>query len=279
MAETALKRAYVEAMVKHLPPSASQLRLLDVNGEAGEVLSDLRDDLHIVTVPGLVDHWQVDITDKSIDAVVALDYHLNARFLEKSLTTLRPGGRLIVVNRRGQITEALGKRLEQTGYVRILVEAAIDAPMPEGVLMRGERPHTTADTHARIQQIATSDADMLDMTTYKGRYVHVLIREQPNIPIWRRQGDEPITWQAVALKQNGTETLLAFSSLPRAVGFMQPAVLTGKINDVNKVGKFSRVTASTWTLPVILNPTMAVLDKAQVTLVDIDPETAEAPDE
>lgn len=284
MATTRLTRLMIEAMAKHLPPSASQLRLLDVNGEAGGILAEFRQDLQIVPVPGDASTWpNAGIRPESADAVVAFDYVLNERFLNTAMETLRPGGRLIVVNARGDVTEALGKNLEDKGYTRILVETAVECPLPTGVLMRGEKPHTRSSTMDRIQQVAQSDADMLDPAAYKGRYVHLLIMEQPNIPVWRRNPDHPVTWQAVALAlANGdTPTLLAFSSLPKAVGFMQPAVLAGKITGVNKVGKFSRETAAAWTFPVLLNPDMGIFntDASQVVLVDMDPASAEAPDE
>lgn len=73
--------------------------------------------------------------------------------------------------------------------------------------------------------------------------------------------------------------LLAFSSLPKAVNFMQPAVLSGHVNDINKVGKFRRDYAAAWTLPVIVNPGPEVLESAEVALVEVDMKTAEAPDE
>ncbi|MBL8130600.1 MAG: hypothetical protein JNL42_01975, partial [Anaerolineae bacterium] len=40
-----VSRILVEAMAKHLPPSAAELRLLDVNGFCGETLLRLRPDL------------------------------------------------------------------------------------------------------------------------------------------------------------------------------------------------------------------------------------------
>ena len=51
------------------------------------------------------------------------------------------------------------------------------------------------------------------------------------------------------------------------------------IKDVNKVARFSRETAQAWTLPVLLNADVALLDRRGVTLIDVDPKTAEAPDE
>jgi hypothetical protein len=280
MAETTrsrLAQLMIEAMAKHLPPSASQLRLLDVNGEAGEILSGLRDDLEVISVPGQASQWTVD--SNFADAIVAYAYVLNDEFLTCVMDALRPGGRLIVIDPNGEVREQTGKTLEAAGYARILVETAVECPLPTGVLMRGEKPHTTNDTLARVGQVAERDPNMLDLASYKGQYVHLLIAQSPNKPVWNMENGEVIQWRAATIQYIGQATLLAFSSLPKAVGFMQPAVLNGKIQDVNKVGKFSKATAAMWTLPVVLNPDIASLDDSDVIFIDIDPATAEASDE
>jgi hypothetical protein len=275
-----LARRMIEAMARHLPPSAADLRLLDVNGLAGETLSALRADLEIAPVPGQVDRWPDDKTAASCaDAVVAYAYILNDRFLARALHVLRPGGRLVVVDPRGQVSEAAGQRLEAAGYTRILVEAAVEDPAPAGVLLRGEKPHVTGDTLARIQQVAGRDEAGLDLGTYRGRYIHLLIFQFPNKPVWRLQPDETIEWRAVALERQGRAMMLAFSSLPRAVGFMQPAVLAGKLGGVNKVGKFRRETAAGWSLPALLNPGAELLEEGKIALIPVDPATAESSDE
>jgi hypothetical protein len=272
-----LAQLMIEAMAKHLPPSASQLRLLDVNGEAGEILSGLRDDLEVISVPGQASQWTVD--SNFADAIVAYAYVLNDEFLTCVMDALRPGGRLIVIDPNGEVREQTGKTLEAAGYARILVETAVECPLPTGVLMRGEKPHTTNDTLARVGQVAERDPNMLDLASYKGRYIHLLIAQSPNKPVWNMENGEVIQWRAAAIKRDRQTTLLAFSSLPKAVGFMQSAVLNGKIQDVNKVGKFSKATAAMWTLPVILNPDIESLDDGDVIFIDIDPATAEASDE
>jgi SAM-dependent methyltransferase len=268
--------SYSAAIARHLPPSAATLRLLDLNGQMGASLKAYRADVAPVAVSGDAETW--DIPPASMDAVVAFEYVLNPAFLESALAILRPGGRLIVANSRGRVDRTPGQMLEQAGYVRILVEPALEDGT--GLLIRGERRHTTDDTLARIQGVAGADAEMIDLATYRGRYVHLLIQQTPNKPVWARADDEPVQWRAVTLQpEDGQPVLLAFSSLPRAVGFMQPAVLAGQIKDVNKVGKFSKQTAATWTLPVLLNPAVAVLEDAGTGLVLVDPATAEAPDE
>jgi hypothetical protein len=195
------------------------------------------------------------------------------------MDALRPGGRLIVIDPNGEVREQIGKTLEAAGYARILVETAVECPLPTGVLMRGEKPHTTNDTLTRIGQVAERDSDMQDLSSYKGRYVHLLIAQSPNKPAWNLESEEVIQWRAAAIQRTGQATLLAFTSLPKAVGFMQPAVLNGKIQGVNKVGKFSKMTAEAWTFPIVLNPDIASLDDGDVVFVDIDPATAEASDE
>jgi SAM-dependent methyltransferase len=280
MADSRLRQLMIEAMAKHLPPSASRLRLLDVNGETEELLCALRRDLDVIALSGSVDSWaDAGIAPGGIDAVVAYGYVLNDRFLQAALDAMRPGGRLILVDPRGEVEQAAGERLEAAGYTRILVEVAIECPLPAGVLIRGEKPHTTPNTLERIQQTAVRDADRLDLETYRGRYVHLLVSQSPDKPAWRLEDDEVITWLAVAVQRERQPALLAFSSLPKAVGFMQPAVLAGRITGVNKVGKFRRETASAWSLPVLLNPAVEVLGENPIVLVAVDHTTAEAPDE
>ena len=73
--------------------------------------------------------------------------------------------------------------------------------------------------------------------------------------------------------------MLGFSSLPKAVGFMQPAVLAGFITDINKIGKFSVKTASACEWRIILNPALEALVGEAPTFINIDFTLAEAPDE
>lgn len=267
-----LKRHFVDAMAKHLPPSSSTLRLVDINGQAGDILSQRRADLSIDILSDNVDAWSV--TDDSVDAVVAYDVALETPILIRVLRMMRAGGRFIAVLPTSHVSEAYVQLLEKQGYVRILVEPAID---DLGVLIRGEKAHITDDTLSRIQQVATADEDMLDLTTFKGRYVHLLIQQTPNKPVWKLQADEKIEWQAVAIQRDDSSILLGFSSLPKAVGFMQPAVVEGVVTDINKVGKFSKETASNWT--VMLNPTLEMIRNETLTMIDVDPDIAEASDE
>lgn len=275
-----LTRLLIEAMAKHLPPSASRLRLLDFDGQAGAILSELRADVEVQPVEGAVDRWMPDVVD-TVDSVVAFGALPDADVLVSALRAMRPGGRLIVVDPDREPEEAFVKTLEAAGFTRILVETAAECPLPTGVLLRGEKPHTTPDTLERVQQVAAQDGDLLDLAAYNGRYVHLLVQETPNKPVWARAADEVVQWHAAAMQRSDGSplTLLAFSSLPKAVAFMQPAVLNGRVNGINKVAKFSVETAGTWTLPMLLNPTADALDGAALTLVEIDPATAETPEE
>ncbi len=265
---------FIAAMHKHLPPSAATLRLLDVDGAVGVQFLQQRGDLDITAITGAAAEWR--LAPDSFDAVVALDRELDADFLAASLHALRPGGRLIVVQSAAQVSEDWVALLEGAGYTRLLVEPALDDG--RGLLLRGEKPHTRQRTTDRIQQVAGRDAET-SLEDARSRYVYLLIRQVPNKPVWALQPGDKVEWFAAVAASDDGPALLAFSSLPRAVAFMQPAVMQGLVQDINKVGKFSRETASTWTLPVIFNPTVEALAGHEILFSPVDPATAEAPDE
>jgi hypothetical protein len=268
-----VERLLIEAMVKHLPPSAASLRLVDIGGRVSDIFSDIRADLEFVLSPGVNDSWQ--LPKDSLDAVVAYDCEPNDILLGKALDALRPGGRLILMHPQGEPHEALVKTLEDAGFTRILVETGAEYPAPVGVLMRGEKPHTEERTVNRIKQVAARD----NAPRRSGRYVHLLVRQTPNKPAWKLKKGEKIEWQAVAIAGDNETVMLAFSSLPKAVEFMQPAVMAGHIKDVNKVAKFAWETVNAWPFPVMLNPSDEIFETHPVVLLPVDPETAEAPDE
>lgn len=269
-----LMRLLAEAMAKHLPPSASALTLLDISGRMGAAMRSLRPDC----VPHPVELAQVEaLAPDSVDAVTGVGVLPESRLLAALLRALRPGGRLIWIDPddspADQRLADLGCLLEDAGYTRILVSAALDDGYV-GVLMRGEKPHTTADTHARVQVAAARDAMQSDLSSFRGRFVHLLIRQTPNKPAWAVQPGERVRWEAVALSIDGRPVALAFSSLPKAVAFMQPAVLSGALRDVHKVAKFSREAAAAWNFDVWINPPDDALINRSQTLLDIDPQTA-----
>ncbi|MEO0562048.1 MAG: hypothetical protein AAF125_08040 [Chloroflexota bacterium] len=265
----------VTAMAKHLPPSASRLRLWDIGGSAGESFGGLRDDIETVSQSTDPNQWPDG--DDLVDSIAALDTPemMGELFLEKALGALRPGGRLIMVRSNGQPSKKAVTALENAGFMRILVEN-IDSG---GVLMRGEKPHRTASTFARVKVAADADADNVTLTDFKGPYVFVLVRQTPNKPVWKLGPDEKIGWEAVTTVADDYVQIAAFTSLPKAVSLMQTAVIQGVVRDVNKVGKFRREVALGWDMPVILNPTLDVLKARTVDSVTLDPDTAEAPDE
>ena len=268
-------RHYVAVMAKHLPPSGSTLRLLDLDGISGPLLAQSRADLDIRHIPA-DEAGEIDIAPSAFDAAVAFDLELADALLAACLTALRSGGRFIALQTRGLVSEVHLRQLRDHGYVRILVEPALDEL---GVLIRGEKPHATADTLARIQAVARADADTLDFKRYRGRYIHLLIQRQPNKPVWQMRPGEPISWRAAAIQRESMPSLLGFSSLPKAVAFMQPAVLGGLIADINKVGKFLVATAAAQGWNISLNPTPDSLRGETLAFIDIDPALAEAPDE
>lgn len=268
------KSDFVEVMAKHLPPSASELHLLDIGGTLGADLRQRRPDIRVEVASLDPQHWHYSID--SFDAVVAYDILLKSDLLSSILTVMRAGGRFIIVNPLGTVDEAIVKTLEKNGYVRILVEAALDG---EGVLIRGEKSHSTTNTVERIQKVAQGDADSLELEAYRGRFIHLLIVQSPNKPVWRLEPNEKIDWRAAAIEKNDETTLLAFSSLPKAVGFMQSAVVEGYIRDVNKVGKFSKETVTNWHQALMLNPTLGSVQKFTVRWQEVDPNSAETPDE
>lgn len=265
-------RPFIEAMAKHLPPSASTLELLDVGGVAGAILSEGRGDLQVMAVEGSA--WGVD--DNSADAVVAFDRVIDSAFLAAARRALRPGGRLIAVTSEGEPRPIHVETLENAGFCRILIETAVENDsLAVGVLLRGEKPHTTDDTLERIRVASDQDAAELDMASYRGRYVYLLIKQTPNKPVWAMRSDEAIHWDALCIG----EILLAFTSLPKAVNFMQPAVLSGWIHGVNKVAKFQRATVAGWGGRVLLNPALERVAGLDVAYRVVDAGAAEKPDE
>lgn len=261
----------LEAMAKHLPPSGAALRLVDVAGSTGESLRALRPDVEVVLAPAAGQPW--DLPPANVDAVAGFDVPLDDLLFAEALKSLRPGGRLILMDSHSQPAEAHVHTLESAGFTRILVETGAECPLPVGVLLRGEKPHTEAHTLDRARQVAAQGE------TRRGRYLHLLIRQTPDKPVWRMQPGESIDWQAVGILEGNTPSVLGFSSLPKAVEFMQPAVLAGLVVGVNKIAKFRWEVAGSWPFAVILNPSLEIFRAHAVTLLRVDPASAESPDE
>ena len=275
MDASSIHRHLVAVMAKHLPPSSSTLRLLDLDGRSGGLLAALRSDLDTRHIPAN-EFGEQEPLPGALDAVVALDVELSDTVLASARRALRDGGRFIALQSRGTVSQSHLSRLRDHGFARILIEPALDEL---GVLIRGEKPFHTADTLERIQFVASGDADSLELSRFRGRYIHLLIQQRPNKPVWKLEPGERISWRAVAIEQDSSRALLAFSSLPKAVGFMQPVVLAGVIHDINKVGKFSLATVQAWDWDIILNPCSDAIAGESLTTIDIDPALAEVPDE
>ena len=269
----------IEAMAKHLPPSGSTLRLWDVGGRVGEFLHALRPDLHIEPILTPYQTWQAPT--EALDSIMGLDFPhaLEDDFLTTALQMLRPGGRLILVDSQAEPTRDQVTALESSGHTRILVEDAIECPLPLGVLMRGEKPHTTESTFRRVRVASDVDPDNLPLTDYDGVFIYLLVRQLPNKPAWALNEFDVITWDAVTAARDSQPMVLAFTSLPKAVSFMQPAVMQNLVDGVNKVGKFNRDAASAWGVPLWLNPPLTDVKAWPVGFFSVDPTTAERADE
>jgi hypothetical protein len=267
-----LHHQWAETLARHLPPSGAVLRLVDVGGRASALLCELRPDITVIATPEAVQAWSVDAD--SADAVVALGESLHVALLTSALAALRPGGRLIIFNPKDRPGKTQVKTLEKAGFTRILVEAGLTVPVPSGALLRGEKPHTEVRTVDRVKQVTAQEAN-----PRAARFVYLLIEQQPFKPAWRMKPDEPRQWKAAGVKGDGETVVLAFSSLPRAVEFMQPVVMAGHIQSVNKIGKFAWELTKKWPFPIMLNPSDELFDTQTLAWTIIDPDEAEAPDE
>jgi hypothetical protein len=197
------------------------------------------------------------------------------------MRVLRPGGRLILFDPRGEDNlldriaslfrprDALAQRalvLKAAGFARALAEK-----FGAGILSRGEKPYPSLSTVERIARTAALDAsadslqivDSADLPSIgRGRFVFLLVKQTPDKPPWAIQPGEPIRWDAAMVSDQADSDrpyLLAFTSLPKAVQFMQPAVTAGLLKGVNKVAKFDRSVAPQWATDALLNPPFAVV--------------------
>lgn len=337
-------------MVRHLPPSAAELQLLDVgcgHGNSAQQFVNYRPDLRILGLDFSLNMLrmahratfqieqikvaQADIThlpipDNSIDAITghSVYYMLADRpaFLQEALRVLRPGGRLILLDpvarryplemlvqvKRLRVAlavmswhavsrmhtrfslEQMAKHLTDAGFVRVLTERAIEG---YGVLSRGEKPYgvNTASVERIAQAAALDDTsgkleiiDAAALPDYgRGRFIFLLVRQSPDKPAWAIQPGETIRWDAALITDPAQQPyLLAFTSLPKAVAFMQPAVTTGWLIGVNKVAKFEKTAAPPWGLNVLVNPPFEAM-RTQYTFqgvyLSVDPSSAASRDE
>jgi hypothetical protein len=267
-----VERLLIEAMAKHLPPSGASLRLVDVFGRTTSILREQRPDIEVVYSPKKLTDWRIDA--ESVDAVTAYDCEPSEDLLKSAMRVLRPGGRLIILNSKLDPSEVFVETLEAADFTRILVEIGAECPLPVGALIRGEKPHTEAHTVDRVKQVAAQDAPIRT-----ARYLHLLIHQTPDKPAWRLTAADTIRWQAIGVQGDNEVVLLTFSSLPKAVEFMQPAVIAGYVKNVNKIAKFKWDVVKAWPYATILNPSDEIFETQAVAMLDVDRSTAEAADE
>jgi hypothetical protein len=221
---------------KHLPPSSDLPRVLALS-EA--VADELRERVE------LIDAARAGASPPSqLDAVVGYAAPDQIPTLGR---LLRPGGRLILATNADPQT--LLDALTNAGFIHCLVE-----PLGHLTLYRGERPPEGSS----LQRLETLAESRPPSSVYRPPSVFLLLSQTPNKPAWKLSPDEKLEWRAVTLLDpaTGQPALLAFSSLVKAVAFMQAAILAPLrvITGVNKVAKFRAEVAQRWELPLILNP-------------------------
>jgi hypothetical protein len=279
------RQSLLHEIIKQLPPSGAELRLLDVDGFVSHFpeIHELRASRPDISFISVAVSEIIRQPEDSVDAVVAFQSNTEdlSGFLDGVRRILRPGGRLVLV-----FPTIIPHDLENAGFARILAERLPDG---EVVLNRGEKPYPTEmTTLERVAVGAAGENESLllsgaQLLNAPGRFVHLLIRQTPNKPVWALKPEDKILWEAAVAYNDAQEPIaIAFTALPKAVAFMQAAVLAGAIRDINKIGKFSKAVAAKWDFSVLLNPTLEqVRAKFRLTggSISIDPTTAEAPDE
>ncbi len=230
-------------ILKHLPPSADvpNVHACDERSRRWSM--------------ALERQGQITLNDQQmIDSVLASDLS----FVEEAARRLRPNGRAIflVPSALEVSSEAAVQTLTAAGLVRILTEAVLDEAY---FLARGERPTEQPHPVDRIAAIAGSALDVVELLEPEraaGQYraLHLLVQQNPPARSWDER--VAITWRASTVREVRTDrrVLLGFTSLVKAVAFMQPAVLAGVIHNVNKLPRYEPVYLIKWGLPVIVNP-------------------------
>lgn len=287
-------------ILRHLPPSGPHLHLLDFSEEDAfaNYVRKLRPDVivkHSTPSMSFTQHTaiqRVALLSNSMDAItfygMVAQMMGEKRLFSEVMPLLRAGGRFLAFSsNQTKSSTTYAQYLIESGFVRVLAE-----PLEGGVFLRGEKPYAPSlSTLERIaatpDNLARSSIGLLHGAAIEntpGRYLHLLIKELPNIPVWRRSPRDQIEWYTPAFQfdEEGL-VVLAFSSLPKAVGFMQNAVLKGVVQDVNKIAKFRKTIGALWTFPILLNPMLEKMTpsffREKSVWLQLDPETAETPDE
>lgn len=204
------------------------------------------------------------------DAIIGyVEPDLTLDSLETFFHWLRPGGRLILAAQADPRT--LLEALVQAGYSHCLVEPQSEA----WTLYRGERPGMPG--LAALAALPSGNGSGLHTP-----FCYIPVEQTPNRPAWRLAPGEKIEWRAPTVLDSGSgqARLLVFSSLVRAVAFMQKAVLADTIRGINKVGKYRSAQVAGWQRPFLVNPTFHdVRNRARGPAVVLEPGAAQAPDE
>ena len=175
-----------------------------------------------------------------------------------ALLALRPGGRLIAVEPRGEPSAERVRGWRMRATPAFWSRKCLPAGRPDARREAARhRRHARADSERGAARYGAG-------ANSRGATSICSIRQTPNKPAWALKPGETVEWHALALADGGDPLLLAFSSLPNAVAFMQPAVVAGTIKDVNKVAKFSRAVAQDWRL--LVNPPLEALDGREFVL-------------
>jgi len=264
---------------RHLPPSAEWPRVLALDPQAGAELAGLAE---ITTARGPGD-WPAGPFD-AIAGPAAPDQLAALR------QRLRPGGRLILTD--PSAPETLLAALAAAGLIHCLVEPQASLSLyrgerpPEGSPLERHQPLAAANPanttsnyelpvpndilpitkyelpipnyELPITNYASLTNYELPITNYASvttRYLFLLITQTPNKPAWKLAPDERVTWRAATVvpRPGAPPVLLAFSSLVKAVAYMQAAVLAQRLAGVNKVGKFPAAAMPAWPLLLALN--------------------------
>jgi hypothetical protein len=243
---------------RHLPPSAGRPRVLALDPATASELAPVAD--LTLAAPG---GWPPGPFD-----AVAGQAAPEPETLQALRARLRPGGRLILA--AAGAPDALLRALTESGLIHCLVEAAGDepgaaaeGPGPALVLYRGERPPLGSSldrTQSLAREASPAGRSALPVIDHQALpptpFLHLLITQTPNKPVWRLAPGEGVTWHAATLVEpaSGRPALLVFSALVKAVAYMQRAVLAGQLAGINKVGKFPAAAAAGWPLKLIYNP-------------------------
>jgi SAM-dependent methyltransferase len=247
-------------LAKHLPPSAARPRVLALDPAASALLSQERAEASVTSAAQVrFSLAALPFARAAFDAAVASQLPPGLA-LSRLNSVLRPGGRLLALvaaGGRAGLLAALGRE----GFIHLYAE-----PAPAGrALVRGERPPLAAHPVDRIASVAAAGEPglrLIDPRTASsaelGRYLHLLVAQTPNKPAWRLAPGEPVAWQAaVGAGAEARNAAPAFTSLVKAVAFMQAAVRADSLRGVNKVGKFPAPAARAWPFALVLDPSFA----------------------